>query len=121
MKFAKTANIFLLDQSGSMQQYDKIRKATEALNIMLKSMNSHSQYAVIGYGTNYDRVTITSQASDSNVKNQCTRNNLLMADKGETYGFGPLKHAIDLAVQPDYLKNIFLISDGELHDAPMVL
>ncbi|KAL4486676.1 hypothetical protein ABPG72_022151 [Tetrahymena utriculariae] len=114
--------IFLLDRSGSMRGRP-IEKATEALNLFLKSLPANSYFNVYSFGTRYvpmfrNSVQYTGESLDIALKK--AKN--LKADLGRTDILNPLKNIFEVQEKINgYNKQIFLLTDGGVKNRDKVI
>ncbi|KAL4449064.1 hypothetical protein ABPG74_021056 [Tetrahymena malaccensis] len=114
--------IFLLDRSGSMNGRP-IKKATEALNLFLKSLPANSYFNVYSFGTRYDpifpkSVQYTGEALEAALKK--TKN--FKADLGRTDILSPLTNIFEVQEKINgYNKQIFLLTDGGVKNRDKVI
>lgn len=118
---AKGEYIFLLDRSGSMAN-NRIKMATEALMIFLKSLPPDSYFNIIGFGSRYEKLFQTSLKTNENlITDSLFQISEFQADLGGTEIYSPLKEALNSANINQYPKNIFILTDGEVSDVVNIL
>ncbi len=110
--------IFLIDQSGSMSG-KPINLVKQALLLFIQSLPPKSYFQLIGFGSQYKYYNEKPiEYNKENVQNIIEVINNLSANMGGTNISGPLK---DIFASGSYsninlAKNIFLLTDGQVHD-----
>ena len=113
-----TRFVFIIDCSGSMDEYKRWRRATRELKSSINNLMEPQEFLVLLY--NSYTVAMNNRAPKlvtANRENQTAAINWLAKQQpgGTTYVATSLKKAFEL--RPDA---IFLLSDGEFDDLPLV-
>ena len=113
-----TRFVFIIDCSGSMDEYKRWRRATRELKSSINNLMEPQEFLVLLY--NSYTVAMNNRAPKlvtANRENQTAAINWLTKQQpgGTTYVATSLKKAFEL--RPDA---IFLLSDGEFDDLPLV-
>lgn len=105
--------IFLVDCSGSMKGV-KIDKTKTALKKCLLQLRQNDEFAVIRFGTHFDKVNKFTQVSEQNIKNATDSINTFSANYGGTEIWPPIKHALKKFKGK---KTLVLLTDGQVGKA----
>lgn len=112
--------IFLIDCSGSMEGYS-ITKASECLELFIRSLPAHSYFNIIWFGDRHKKLFAESaNYDDSNIKKALNYASHLKADLGGTSLIYPLNDIFRKRNQYGQ-RQIFIITDGEVDNAPVVI
>lgn len=102
--------IFLVDCSGSMKGV-KIDKTKTALKKCLLQLRQNDEFAVIRFGSHFDKVNKFTQVSEQNIKNAIDSINTFSANYGGTEIWQPIKHALKKFKGK---KTLVLLTDGQV-------
>ena len=107
----------MLDQSYSMKG-DSIKIAWNALK--LQSLRKGSYYQIIGFSSTYTKYNLEPVAYiKDNIEISFSKINDLYSNLGGTDLYSPLKEIYNSNIKKEYkdlLKNIFLLTDGEIEN-----
>ena len=112
--------IFLIDCSGSMSG-NSIRKASECLDLFIRSLPVNSYFNIIRFGSSFEKLFDTSaQYNETNINKALELASNLRANLGGTNIYSPLKDIYD---QPNEhgQRQVFIMTDGEVRDAAEVI
>ncbi|EAS05567.1 type A von willebrand factor domain protein (macronuclear) [Tetrahymena thermophila SB210] len=114
--------IFLLDRSGSMNGRP-IKKATEALNLFLKSLPPNSYFNVYSFGTRYVPMFPNSvQYTGKSLEIALKKVKNFKANLGRTDILSPLTNIFEVQEKINgYNKQIFLLTDGGVKNRDKVI
>ncbi|CAL8104245.1 unnamed protein product [Orchesella dallaii] len=117
----KTELIFVLDRSGSMKG-QRIRLAKEALLLFLHSMPADCYFNVIGFGSSFSFLFPNSaKYDDGTLKTAVAHTKDLEADLGGTEILKPLKDIFEKPEIKGYLRQVFVLTDGQVSNTDGVL
>ena len=119
----KECYIFLLDQSGSMSG-KSIDLSCKSLLLFLQSLNENCYFQLIGFGSDYEFFSEEPlEYNKENIENLMKTIKNLKADKGGTELYEPLNQIYNNKIYDKYemIKNIILLTDGELFDKEKVI
>ena len=106
--------VFILDRSGSMSG-SRMEKASEALIFFLKSLPFNSKFNIVSFGSSF--TCLFNESVDYNTTNMNIALKLLenvRADMGGTEIYQPIQWAFNSNFHPNYQRNIFLLTDGQV-------
>jgi len=113
--------IFVLDRSGSMEG-NKILLARRALALFLRSLPTNCMFNVIGFGSDFDKLFPNSVPyTEKTLEFALNYANRMNADLGCTELFRPLENLYFSTQYPGYLTQIFVLTDGAVHDFVAVM
>ncbi|CAG7721881.1 unnamed protein product [Allacma fusca] len=113
--------IFVLDRSGSMQG-QSIDLAKKALTLFLHSLPADCYFNIVGFGSTYKFLFPKSvKYDDDSLKKAVAHAKELYADMGGTEILEPLKEIFSAESVPGYLRQIFVITDGEVGNTEEVI
>ncbi|MGH7178949.1 MAG: VIT domain-containing protein [Tepidisphaeraceae bacterium] len=117
---ARTETIFVLDCSGSMQG-ESIRQATAALELCLRSLNPGDTFNICRFGSTFEMMS-----SVPLVYTQATLAGALRyidhgAGMGGTEILAPLQSIFGTKPRAGTIRNIILITDGQVSNEPAVI
>jgi len=117
----KSECIILIDCSGSMSG-TPIRVAKEALEMFLRSLPFDSYFNVYRFGSDYrsffdESVPYTKE----NLNIALEKTTTMKADLGGTNLLSPLKNIFEKKEKDGYVKQIFIITDGEVEEQSQIL
>lgn len=110
----KTEIIFVLDRSGSMmgQSIDLARKA---MLVFLHSLPADCYFNVVGFGSTFQFLFPSSvKYDDGSLKQAVTHAKTVEANLGGTEIYEPLKEVYAKPGVEGYLRQIFILTDGEV-------
>jgi hypothetical protein len=114
--------MFILDRSGSMNG-NRMDLAKKALKLFIKSIDNHSYYNVISFGSDFELMEESFIiANDDNVDNSINKINDFTADLGGTEILTPLKEFYN--TMNNYKESqvkIIILTDGEVGNTDEVL
>ncbi|CAL8104254.1 unnamed protein product [Orchesella dallaii] len=117
----KTELIFVLDRSGSMNG-QSIRLAKEALLLFLHSMPADCYFNVIGFGSSFSFLFPNSaKYDDGTLKIAVAHTKDLEADLGGTEILKPLKDIFEKPEIKGYLRQVFVLTDGQVSNTDGVI
>ncbi|CAL8143672.1 unnamed protein product [Orchesella dallaii] len=117
----KTELIFVLDRSGSMMG-QSIELAKNALLLFLHSIPADCYFNIIGFGSSYHFLFPKSvKYDDRTLKTAIKHAKNLEADLGGTEILKPLKEIFGQSQIKGYLRQIFVLTDGEVSNTEEVL
>ena len=118
---AKGEYIFLLDRSGSMSG-KRIKMATDALKLFIKSLPSDSYFNIIGFGSTFQMcLPASSKTSENLIRKTLDMIENTGADLGGTEIYKPLLEALKSQKISQYPKNIFILTDGDVSNVSSIL
>lgn len=121
MESAKGEYVFLLDRSGSMSG-TRIEKAKQALAFFLKSLPQDSYFQIYSFGSSYTTLFNTSNRyEDSSISLATNAVSMFQADMGGTEIEQPLRAIFNTPVIPNYPKQVFLLTDGDVSNTDRVI
>lgn len=113
--------IFVIDRSGSMGGI-RIKKAKETLLLLLKSLPVDCLFNIVSYGSRYSMLFDMSKIySDSSLDEALKLQKSMNADMGGTEILDPLKKVYSQKCNPNYPRQIFLLTDGEVSNTNEVI
>ncbi|EFA86791.1 hypothetical protein PPL_00596 [Heterostelium album PN500] len=108
--------IFLIDCSGSMSG-SQIQKAKLALEILMRSLTEKSKFNIWLFGSSHKSLFPTSQIySDATLESASAYISKIDANLGGTELYAPLKAIFAQAYDPQYPRQLFILTDGEISD-----
>ena len=106
--------IFLIDRSGSMEG-QRIDLAVQALKLFVHSLPLGSKFNIVSYGCTFTSLFPESQTYDEeSLHKAITALSSFSADMGGTEIYEPLKHSIEMPLDPCLPRHIYLLTDGEV-------
>lgn len=106
--------VFMIDRSGSMGG-TRIRKASETLLLLIKSLPADSRFNIIGFGSTFKPLFDKSKKYDADsLRMAKIYQSKIDASMGGTEILQPLKFVYSKKVKPPYCRQIFLLTDGEV-------
>lgn len=102
--------VFIVDCSGSMHGI-KMDKTKSALKKCLSQLQCGDEFAVIRFGSDFDRLDGFVRASEQNLKNAANWLNTFSADYGGTEIWPPIEYALK---EFDGSKTLVLLTDGQV-------
>lgn len=102
--------VFIVDCSGSMNGV-KMDKTKAALKKCLTQLHRGDAFAVIRFGTHFDKVDGFASVSEQNIKNAMGWINTFSADYGGTELWSPIEYALK---KFDGKKTLVLLTDGQV-------
>jgi uncharacterized protein YegL len=113
--------IFLIDRSASMEG-SRIRKATDALIVFLKSLPEQSYFNIISFGSNFEALYAKSQKYEQAIlKATIDQVKDWTASFGGTEILAPLQDIMKKDIIEDYPRHLFLLTDGAVNDTAAVV
>ena len=113
--------IFMLDRSGSMNG-SYICNAKESLVLFLKSLPTSSYFNVVSFGS-YSRSLFpcSQRYSQDSLEKGCVYVNSIKADMGGSELLQPLKAVLEKPHKTGYLRNVFVLTDGDIAQPDAIL
>jgi len=113
--------IILIDCSGSMSG-SPIRVAKEALEMFLRSLPRDSYFNVYRFGSTFESYFNDSvEYTKENMEAALNKAKTMGADLGGTNLLSPLKNIFEKKAKEGYVKQIFIITDGEVEAQSQIL
>lgn len=103
---------FVVDCSGSMHG-SPIDQARKTMKIFLKSLPEGCRFGIIKFGTFYNFLLETCDYSNENVKNALNLIDNIDANMGGTVLYDPLNFISNLQPKEGFIKQTFVLTDGE--------
>jgi len=124
----KTDNVtsefmFVIDCSGSMEGDDKIGQARKAMLLFLKSLPVNCHFNIIRFGSTFSSLFSNQVTDKYNEKNMRLAESLIKnmsADLGGTELLEPLNWLKKSIPQDGCMRQIFLLTDGEVSNVDQV-
>ena len=113
--------IFMLDRSGSMNG-SHICNAKESLVLFLKSLPTSSYFNVVSFGS-YSRSLFpcSQRYSQDSLEKGCVYVKSIKADMGGSELVQPLKAVLEKPHKTGYLRNVFVLTDGDIAQPDAIL
>ena len=112
--------VFLVDCSGSMSGRS-IHKASECLEVFIRSLPLHSRFNIICFGSSYEKLFESSiEYNEQTMKKALNLISTLEANLGGTQIMEPLKDIFSEKRQFGQ-RQVFIITDGEVWDVESLL
>ncbi|KAH3765070.1 Vault protein inter-alpha-trypsin domain [Pelomyxa schiedti] len=109
--------IFLVDRSGSMGG-DRISYVTVALEQFVRSMPESCFFNIVGFGSSFQKLFQWNVRADEVNRNKALKHiQTISADMGGTEIFGPMSSILQEPIQKDWVRNVFLLTDGDVGNA----
>jgi Ca-activated chloride channel family protein len=106
--------IFVLDCSGSMDG-NSIIEAKKAIEILIKALSDPTYFNIYRFGSNFEKLFESPiPCTPENIKIALDYISKIEADLGGTEVLEPLKDIYSKDTNSEYIRNIILISDGEV-------
>jgi len=113
--------IFLVDRSGSMAG-SRLNQAKNALHLFLRSLPEGTQFNIVGFGSTYEKLFPTSvEYNDKNFKIATDHVNSMKSNLAGTNILPPLQYILSQPPNPDYPRQLFVLTDGEVSNTAEVL
>lgn len=115
--------LFVIDCSGSMQSQDKIGLAAKAMLLFLKSLPTNCRFNIIRFGSDFKALFDDQVAREYNEANMRKAEALIKgmtADLGGTELLGPLQWLKRQKSSVGGVRQIFLLTDGEVSNVDEV-
>lgn len=122
--YTKDEFLFVIDCSGSMESEDKIGLARKAMLLFLKSLPINSRFNIIRFGSRFEALFKDQIVKDYNETTMSQAEKLIKnmtADLCGTELYEPLKWLKDSKPQSSCLRQIFLLTDGEISNVTQVI
>jgi hypothetical protein len=116
---AKCELIFLVDQSGSMDDDGRIAYARRALLRFINTLPSDSYFNIVGFGSRFQLLWPQSQpVSAASLAHARTHIEGLRADLGGTELLAPIRHVLNCPPLPEggFARQLFVLTDGQVVD-----
>ncbi|CAG8717849.1 30154_t:CDS:2 [Gigaspora margarita] len=115
-----TELIFVIDRSGSMEG-GSIKKASDALQVLLRSLPKDCFFNVISFGSNFDSLFEKSQPySEESFSKALKYAQEMTANYGGTEIYNPLKWAFENS-RNDMPTSMFLLTDGRVYNIDQII
>ncbi|CAG8812514.1 46267_t:CDS:10, partial [Gigaspora margarita] len=115
-----TELIFVIDRSGSMQD-GPMKKASEALQLLLRSLPEDCFFNVISFGSHFDSLFEKSQPySENSFLKALKHAQEMTANYGGTEIYNPIKWAFDNS-RNDMPTSVFLLTDGCVNNVDQIV
>jgi hypothetical protein len=115
-----TEMIFLVDRSGSMGS--KIGQVRNAMQLFLRSIPMGTRFNIVGFGSDFVKLFDEAQPFDDKVMAKAVEHVSGMgANLGGTELYRPLSFVMSQPVDPKYPRQIFVLTDGAVSNAGIVL
>ncbi|KAF0559042.1 von willebrand domain-containing protein [Gigaspora margarita] len=112
--------IFVIDRSGSMQG-GPMKKASEALQLLLRSLPEDCFFNVISFGSHFDSLFEKSQPySENSFLKALKHAQEMTANYGGTEIYNPIKWAFDNS-RNDMPTSVFLLTDGQVNNVDQIV
>ncbi|CAG8591291.1 17200_t:CDS:2 [Dentiscutata erythropus] len=112
--------IFVIDRSGSMQG-GPIKKASEALQLFLRSLPENCLFNVVSFGSRFDSLFKKSQPySEGSFSKALKRAQEMDANYGGTEIYNPLQWVFENS-RNDMPTSIFLLTDGQVYNVDQIV
>ncbi|CAG8506406.1 2686_t:CDS:10, partial [Dentiscutata heterogama] len=112
--------IFVIDRSGSMQS-GAMKKASEALQLLLRSLPEDCYFNVISFGSHFDSLFEKSQPYSENSFSKALKHAQEMAaNYGGTEIYNPIKWAFENS-RNDMPTSVFLLTDGLVNNVDQIV
>ncbi|RIB23991.1 hypothetical protein C2G38_2139476 [Gigaspora rosea] len=112
--------IFVIDRSGSMQD-EPMKKASEALQLLLRSLPEDCFFNVISFGSHFDSLFEKSQPySENSFLKALKHSQEMTANYGGTEIYNPIKWAFDNSSN-DMPTSVFLLTDGKVNNVDQIV
>ncbi|RIB03892.1 von Willebrand factor type A domain-containing protein [Gigaspora rosea] len=119
-KFAINEIMSELILSGSMQG-GPIKKASETLQLLLRSLPEDCLFNVVSFGSNFDSLFTKSQPySEENFSKAIKHAQEMDADYGGTEIYNPLKWTFENS-KNDMPTSVFLLTDGDVYNVDQIV
>ena len=115
--------VFVIDCSGSMQGQDKIGLAGKAMLLFLKSLPTNCRFNIIRFGSDFRALfndQVTREYNEVNMHEAETLIKGMGADLGGTELVGPLQWLKKQKPTVGGVRQIFLLTDGEVSNVDQV-
>ncbi|EAX94687.1 von Willebrand factor type A domain containing protein [Trichomonas vaginalis G3] len=107
---------FIVDCSGSMTG-SRILKAIECMRMFIQSLPVGCRFSIIKFGSNFHTILKSCDYTDKNLANAMQLLYTINSDMGGTDIYSPLKYVSDIKPKKGFVKQIFLLTDGEVQDS----
>jgi hypothetical protein len=113
--------VFVIDCSGLMSG-ERICQARDCLQIFIRSLPSNSVFEVVRFGSRFESLFGTSSPyNQANVQRALSLAADMQANLGGTGLYGPLAHVVGQSLAGVGLRQVFVLTDGEIGDTDRVL
>ncbi|KAF0432281.1 von willebrand domain-containing protein [Gigaspora margarita] len=112
--------IFVIDRSGSMQG-GPIKKASETLQLLLRSLPEDCLFNVVSFGSHFDSLFTKSQPySEESFSKALKHAQEMDANYGGTEIYDPLKWTFENS-KNDMPTSVFLLTDGQVYNVDQIV
>ncbi|CAG8819282.1 11161_t:CDS:2, partial [Dentiscutata erythropus] len=112
--------IFIIDRSGSMED-GPIKKASEALQLLLLSLPENCLFNVVSFGSHFDSLFKKSQPySEGSFSKALKHAQEMDANYGGTEIYDPLKWVFENS-RNDMPTSVFLLTDGQVYNVDQIV
>ncbi len=112
--------VFLVDCSGSMSGR-RIANASRCMNVFIKSLPLGCLFSIWRFGTRFTNEIKTCEYSEENIAKAINKIHELAADMGGTDLLEPLQAILDNEIPTGFVRQIFVLTDGEISNTDRVL
>jgi Ca-activated chloride channel family protein len=113
--------VFLVDRSGSMGG-SSIAEARNALQLCLRSLPAGARFNVVGFGSTHESLFPSSRPyDDASLAEASAYVSGMKADLGGTEVLQPLRAILPAPVEGGGLRQLFLLTDGQVSNTDAVL
>lgn len=113
--------VFLVDRSGSMKG-SSIEEARNALQLSLRSLPAGILFNIVGFGSTFEKLFPKSRPYDEKSLAEASAHvKTLAADLGGTEILGALVSILKPAVPEGALRQLFILTDGQVSNTDQVL
>ncbi|EAX98262.1 von Willebrand factor type A domain containing protein [Trichomonas vaginalis G3] len=110
---------FVVDCSGSMAG-KRIENAVKCMRLFIQSLPVGCRFAILKFGSQFQTVLEPCDYTDENVARAMKLLDTIKADMGGTDILSPLQHVSELKAKEGFVKQIFFLTDGEVHNPDMI-
>lgn len=111
---------FIVDCSGSMGG-SRINNARKCMEIFLQSLPMGCRIAIITFGSQHAVRLEPCDYTDDNMRRALQIVSDIQADMGGTEILEPIRYVSNIKPKDGYVKQIFLLTDGEVHNTDQIV
>eukprot|EP00121_Abeoforma_whisleri_P012104 Awhi_evm1s11173 len=113
--------VFVIDRSGSMSG-QRIEQAGQAMQLFLRSLPMDCYFNIVGFGSSYKKLFPSSvKLGRETLQTASEHAKTLSADLGGTQLFEPLDSIYSSPKIPEYARQVFVLTDGQISNTENVL